>query len=283
MEELKSLVTDILTDRKKLVPGVIATVSLAVGIRQLLKYSRSGVVTQCDSHYDFVIGSAGCVLANRLSASGKFKVLLIEAGDEETKYPAIPVPLLASQACTEPDAMWQDLTAPQDNCQAYKDQRSYTQHGKVLGGGSSVNWMIYARGHRDDYDSWEQKGCEGWGWDNVKEYFKKMENYFMRDRDDLGHRGPLTVSLNNTYRICDLLIEASAELGVPENPCYNSGVNNVAYFMQYRILLCKGATKSHTTIRNGERCSTAKAYLRPAMSRSNLHVITNAHVTKLCT
>jgi len=61
-------------------------------------------------------------------------------------------------------------------------QRSYTQHGKVLGGGSSVNWMIYARGHKDDYDSWEQKGCEGWGWGNVKEYFKKMENYFMRDR-----------------------------------------------------------------------------------------------------
>jgi len=72
--------------------------------------------------YTVGAGSAGCVLANRLSASGKFKVLLIEAGDEETKYPVIPVPFLASLACTEPDAMWQDLTAPQDNCQAYKDQ-----------------------------------------------------------------------------------------------------------------------------------------------------------------
>ncbi|XP_067946350.1 4-pyridoxate dehydrogenase-like [Watersipora subatra] len=146
-------------------------------------------------------------------------------------------------------------------------QRTYTQHARVLGGGSSVNWLIYARGHKDDYDSWEKLGCTGWGWDNVLPYYKKMEDYFMPD-EELGHGGPLTISDNTNYGISDIMIRAAAELGIPQNSSYNSGVNN-------------GVSTVHNSTTSGQRASTAKAYLRPAMSRPNLHVVTEAHTTKV--
>ncbi|XP_067947042.1 alcohol dehydrogenase [acceptor]-like [Watersipora subatra] len=272
MDYLESIITDRLTGSsvRPLLLGLLSTATLAAILQRIYKKRQSQVRNNWKDSYDFIIvgaGSAGCVLANRLSANGKFSVLVLEAGKEETGYPLMHIPMMAGATCSQYDCMWEDLTVPQENCQGFNDQKSYTQHGKVLGGSSSVNWMMYLRGHKDDYNSWEKLGCTGWGWDDVLPYYKKMENYFMPG-EELGHGGPLTISDNTNYGLSDSLIQAAAELGVPKNPSYNSGVNN-------------GSATIHVSAKNGQRESTAKVYLRPAMGRSNLHVVTGAHTTKV--
>jgi choline dehydrogenase len=213
--------------------------------------------------FDYVIvgaGSAGCVLANRLSADGKHSVLLLEAGPEDTNL-WIHVPLGYGKLFKDKTVNWMYQTEPEPGL----DGRTVFQpRGKVLGGSSSINGLLYVRGQHEDYDRWRQRGNAGWGFADVLPYFKKAENQ-QRGADDFhGADGPLPVSdLGHPDPISAAFIKAAAETGIPENPDFNGASQEGAGFFQ-------------TTTRNGRRASTAVAYLRPAKARKNLHVETSA-------
>jgi choline dehydrogenase len=213
--------------------------------------------------FDYVIvgaGSAGCVLANRLSADGKHSVLLLEAGPEDTNL-WIHVPLGYGKLFKDKTVNWMYQTEPEPGL----DGRTVFQpRGKVLGGSSSINGLLYVRGQHEDYDRWRQHGNTGWGFADVLPYFKKAENQ-QRGADDFhGADGPLTVSdLGHPDPISAAFIKAAAQTGIPENPDFNGASQEGAGFFQ-------------TTTRNGRRASTAVAYLRPAKARKNLHVETSA-------
>src|ERR1700723_3434058 len=213
--------------------------------------------------FDYVIvgaGSAGCVLANRLSADGRNSVLLLEAGPRDTN-PWIHVPLGYGKLFKEKSGNWMYQTEPEPGL----DGRSVFQpRGKVLGGSSSINGLLYVRGQHEDYDRWRQRGNAGWGYDDVLPYFRKAENQ-QRGADKYhGSGGPLPVSdLGHPDPLSAAFIKAAAETGIPENPDFNGASQEGAGFFQ-------------TTTRGGRRASTAVAYLRPAKSRSNLRVETSA-------
>ena len=213
--------------------------------------------------FDYVIvgaGSAGCVLANRLSADGRNSVLLLEAGPKDTNL-WIHVPLGYGKLFKEKTVNWMYQTEPEPGL----DGRSVFQpRGKVLGGSSSINGLLYVRGQHEDYDRWRQRGNAGWGYDDVLPYFRKAENQ-QRGADKYhGVGGPLTVSdLGHPDPISAAFIEAAAETGLPVNPDFNGATQEGAGFFQ-------------TTTRGGRRASTAMAYLRPARGRSNLRVETAA-------
>src|ERR1700731_2169301 len=213
--------------------------------------------------FDYVIvgaGSAGCVLANRLSADGKNSVLLLEAGPRDTNL-WIHVPLGYGRLFKEKTVNWMYQTEPEPGL----DGRSVFQpRGKVLGGSSSINGLLYVRGQHEDYDRWRQNGNYGWGFDDVLPYFKKAENQ-QRGADDFhGSGGPLPVSdLGHPDPLSAAFIIAAAETGLPVNPDFNGALQEGAGFFQ-------------TTTRHGRRASAAVAYLRPAKNRSNLRVETSA-------
>ena len=213
--------------------------------------------------FDYVIvgaGSAGCVLANRLSADGKHSVLLLEAGPRDTN-PWIHVPLGYGRLFKEKTVNWMYQTEPEPGL----DGRSVFQpRGKVLGGSSSINGLLYVRGQHEDYDRWRQRGNIGWGYDDVLPYFKKAENQ-VRGADDFhGTGGPQPVSeLSHADPLSAAFIEAAAQTGIPKNGDFNGATQEGTGFFQ-------------TTTRYGRRASTAVSYLRPAMGRSNLHVKTSA-------
>src|ERR1700733_6641432 len=213
--------------------------------------------------FDYVIvgaGSAGCVLANRLSADGRNSVLLLEAGPKDTNL-WIHVPLGYGMLFKEKTVNWMYQTEPEPGL----DGRSVFQpRGKVLGGSSSINGLLYVRGQHEDYDRWRQRGNAGWGYDDVLPYFKKAENQ-QRGADKYhGVGGPLPVSnLGHPDPLSAAFIDAAAETGLPVNPDFNGATQEGAGFFQ-------------TTTRGGRRASTAVAYLRPAMSRGNLRVETSA-------
>jgi choline dehydrogenase len=213
--------------------------------------------------FDYVIvgaGSAGCVLANRLSANGRNSVLLLEAGPKDTNL-WIHVPLGYGKLFKEKTANWMYQTEPEPGL----DGRSVFQpRGKVLGGSSSINGLLYVRGQHEDYDRWRQRGNAGWGYDDVLPYFRKAENQ-QRGADKYhGSGGPLPVSdLGHPDPLSAAFIAAAAETGLPINPDFNGATQEGAGFFQ-------------TTTRGGRRASTAVAYLRPAKSRSNLRVETAA-------
>jgi len=215
------------------------------------------------SEFDYVIvgaGSAGCVLANRLSADGKNSVLLLEAGPKDTNL-WIHVPLGYGRLFKEKTVNWMYQTEPEPGL----DGRTVFQpRGKVLGGSSSINGLLYVRGQHEDYDRWRQRGNSGWGYDDVLPYFKKAENQ-QRGADDFhGVGGPLPVSdLIHTDPLSSAFVAAAAETGLPVNPDFNGATQEGAGFFQ-------------TTTRFGRRASTAVAYLRPAKGRNNLHVETAA-------
>jgi choline dehydrogenase len=218
--------------------------------------------------FDYVIvgaGSAGCVLANRLSADGKHSVLLLEAGPRDTNL-WIHVPLGYGKLFKDKTVNWMYQTEPEPGL----DGRTVFQpRGKVLGGSSSINGLLYVRGQHEDYDRWRQHGNTGWGFADVLPYFKKAENQ-QRGADDFhGADGPLPVSdLGHPDPISAAFIKAAAETGIPENPDFNGASQEGAGFFQ-------------TTTRNGRRASTAVAYLRPAKARKNLHVETSALATRI--
>jgi choline dehydrogenase len=213
--------------------------------------------------FDYVIvgaGSAGCVLANRLSADGKNSVLLLEAGPRDTNL-WIHVPLGYGRLFKEKTVNWMYQTEPEPGL----DGRTVFQpRGKVLGGSSSINGLLYVRGQHEDYDRWRQHGNSGWGYDDVLPYFKKAENQ-QRGADDFhGVAGPLPVSdLIHIDPLSSAFVAAAAETGLPVNPDFNGASQEGAGFFQ-------------TTTRFGRRASTAVAYLRPAKGRNNLHIETGA-------
>ena len=213
--------------------------------------------------FDYIIvgaGSAGCVLANRLSEDGKNSVLLLEAGPKDTNL-WIHVPLGYGKLFKEKSVNWMYQTEPEPGL----DGRTVFQpRGKVLGGSSSINGLLYVRGQHEDYDRWRQHGNSGWGYDDVLPYFKKAENQ-QRGADDFhGVGGPQPVSdLGHPDPLSAAFIAAAAETGIPVNPDFNGASQEGAGFFQ-------------TTTWRGRRASTAVAYLRPAKARKNLHVETSA-------
>ena len=228
---------------------------------------------------DYIIvgaGSAGCVLANRLSADGRTKVLLLEAGgdDRPTKNLGqffsnmmIHIPVGYSQTLKDPKVNWLYATEPDPGTGG----RSHVwPRGKVLGGSSSINGLLYIRGQHADYDGWRQLGCEGWGWDDVRPYFMRAEH---QERAGLGDHhatgGPLNVSdVTQTHEVSDAVVEACVEAGIPRNADVNGADQEGVCYYQL-------------TVKNGQRCSAAVAYLHPAMGRANLQVLTNALTTKV--
>ena len=218
--------------------------------------------------FDYVIvggGSAGCVLANRLSADGKRRVALLEAGGRDGN-PWIHIPVGYFKTMSNPSVDWcfQTERDPGLNGRSIDWPR-----GKVLGGSSSINGLLYVRGQPEDYDRWRQMGNTGWGWDDVLPLFRRLERYERGEDAYRGRSGPLEVTESPNRRpVCDAWIEAAVAAGYAKNQDYNgSRQEGVGHFQ--------------VTARNGRRCSAAVGFLRPAKGRGNLRVITKALATRI--
>lgn len=217
---------------------------------------------------DYVIvgaGSAGCVLANRLSADPAVRVVVLEAGGRDTN-PWIHIPVGYFKTIHNPSVDWCYKTEPDPGLNGRSIE---WPRGKVLGGSSSLNGLLYVRGQPQDYDRWAQMGNRGWGWDAVLPLFRRAENNERGADEFHGDQGPLNVSNMRIQRpICDAWVAAAQSAGYPFNPDYNGAQQEgVGYFQ--------------LTAKNGRRCSAAVAYLNPVKSRKNLTIITHAHVQKV--
>ncbi len=221
-----------------------------------------------EATFDYIIvgaGSAGCVLADRLSADGRHRVLILEAGGRDWN-PWIHIPVGYAKLFFDQRVNWGYWTEPED---AAGGRRIYWPRGKVLGGSSSVNGLIYIRGNSADYDQWRQAGCAGWGYDDVLPYFKRSEDQVRGADEHHGAGGPLAVSdLSEAHPLCEAFIAAAEQTGIPRNADFNGARQEGAGYYQL-------------TTRNGLRCSAAKAFLRPARRRANLTIQPNAHVLRV--
>jgi choline dehydrogenase len=218
--------------------------------------------------YDFVIvgaGSAGCALANRLSANPRHSVALVEAGGKDSS-PWIHIPVGYFKTIKNPALNWMYRTEadPGLNGRALNWPR-----GKTLGGSSSINGLLYVRGQPQDYDHWRQLGNTGWSWQDVLPYFRRAESWEGGENELRGGSGPLTVSRSNrSWPIVDAWVEAAQAAGFPYNDDYNADDQyGVGYFQ--------------LTARKGLRCSSAKAYLKPVRNRKNLDIITEVLTTRV--
>ena len=221
-----------------------------------------------ENSYDFIVvgaGSAGCVLANRLSADGSARVLLLEAGGRDWN-PWIHVPVGYFKTLHNPSTDWCYKTEPDPGLNG---RRLDWPRGKTLGGSSSINGLLYIRGQHEDYDHWRQLGNVGWSSEDVLPYFKRAENQERGDSDYHGVGGPLSVSDMRVHRqVCNAFVAGAEEIGIPRNDDFNGATQEGAGYFQL-------------TSRNGRRCSTAVAYLNPARGRPNLDIVTHAHVERL--
>ena len=192
-------------------------------------------------------------------------MLLLEAGPPD-RNPWIHIPLGFTKTYVDPRVNWKFETQPQPQL---ANRRLYLPRGKTLGGSSSINGMVYMRGHHADYDEWRQRGCEGWDWDSVLPYFKKAENQTRGADEFHGVGGPLNVSDQpGRFELTDAVLEACVQAGIPRTADFNGAQQEGCGYYQ-------------TTTSNKRRWSTAKAYLHPARQRSNLVVQTGAHATRV--
>jgi choline dehydrogenase len=218
--------------------------------------------------FDYIIvgaGSAGCVLANRLTESGRHRVLLIEAGGADRNV-WIHVPLGYGKLFTNARVNWLYESEPEPEL---NNRRVIQPRGKVLGGSSSINGLLYVRGQPQDFDHWRQLGNAGWSFDDVLPYFRKSEHQ-QRGADELhGVGGPLCVSdVCEPHPLCEAFIAAAEQAGFPRNDDFNGPEQEGAGYFQL-------------TARNGRRCSTAIGYLRPARRRANLAIASKALTTRI--
>ncbi|MFT5507466.1 MAG: choline dehydrogenase [Hyphomicrobiaceae bacterium] len=218
--------------------------------------------------FDYVIvgaGSAGSILANRLSEDPKVSVLVLEAGGSE-KNMFVEMPAAFIKLINDPRFNWCFATQP---AQSVNGRAIHFPRGKALGGSSAINGHLYVRGQSRDYDTWAQLGNRGWSYDDVLPYFKRSEYRPGGDADVRGQDGPLHVSdIHEKHPLCEAFIQGAHELGIPFDPDYNKGTQDgVSYYQR--------------TIRNGRRWSAAHAFLRPAMQRPNVTVVTGAVVSEI--
>jgi choline dehydrogenase len=218
--------------------------------------------------FDYIVvgaGSAGCVLANRLTACGRFRVLLLEAGGNDRNI-WIHIPLGYGKLFSNPKVNWLYKSEPEPDL----DNRAIIQpRGKVLGGSSSINGLLYVRGQAADFDHWRQLGNAGWSFEDVLPYFRRAEDQ-ERGEDALhGVGGPLAVSnVCEPHPLCEAFIAAAQQAGFPRNDDFNGPTQEGAGYFQL-------------TARNGRRCSTAVGYLRQARGRRNLAVVSNALASRI--
>ena len=221
-----------------------------------------------EESYDFIIvgaGSAGCVLAERLTASGTHTALLIEAGPRD-RNPWIHIPIGYAKLFNDRRVNWAYDSEPEPHLNG---RRIFNPRGKVLGGSSSINGLVYIRGQREDFDAWRAAGNPGWGFDELLPYFKRAENQTRGPDQFHGTLGPLTVSdPSEPHPLCDAFIAGAEEAGFPRNPDFNGPTQEGAGYYQF-------------TLRGRRRASTAVAYLKPALKRPNLKVVTEALLTRI--
>jgi choline dehydrogenase len=215
--------------------------------------------------YDYIIigaGSAGCALAYRLSAQNRYRVLLLEAGGSDRRL-WIQIPLGYGKTFYDPSVNWMYWAEPDDGLAG---QRDYWPRGKVLGGSSAINALVYVRGDPADYEGWRSAGNPGWGWSDVLGAYREMEG--RADGADGG--GPLHLHhvRDDAHPLCHAFVDSARALGLPFNPDFNGpSMEGVGYY--------------HLTVKDGRRLSAAAAFLHPAKNRSNLQIVTGAHATRL--
>ena len=224
-------------------------------------------------NFDYIIigaGSAGCVLANRLSENPKNKVLLLEAGGKDN-YPWIHIPVGYYKTMHNPKVDWCFRT---EKDETMNNRSIRYPRGKTLGGSSSINGLLWIRGQSNDYDNWRQQGNKGWGWDDVLPYFIKSENNELGKGKFHSDEGPIMVANKKIkLKMLDEFINAAEEKGIPKVNDFNTGDNFGVGFFQFTTTFNKLGLKL--------RYSAAKGYLNPAKKRSNLKIITNAHVQRI--
>jgi choline dehydrogenase len=219
--------------------------------------------------FDFIVigaGSAGCVVANRLTEDGKHKVLLLEAGGSDLSF-WIWMPIGYGKTFYRPSVNWMYRTEPEP---ALNGRVSYWPRGKVMGGSSSINAMVYIRGHREDFEDWRRMGNPAWGWPDVLRYFKKCETCEQGASEYRGGEGPVYVATpaRDLHPLCENFMAAGVQLGVARNLDFNGETS-------------EGVGAYEITVRNGMRMSAARAYIRPVSRRRNLRIETKAIATRL--